>query len=280
MSDFYVEWASTVMNRKGRMLPLKSIETILKLRDPGYASVYMFDQEASDQIKLQGHSKGLNRFAVAAKHLILDIDTGEDALKKAEDVLKKHNLSYTVWSSGGKGYHVYIPHEFLLSKDLPSRHRTTALSLFPKDILDLTLYQHGRLLSLPGRVHPKTKKKKTLLRSVEGGLLTLKEAQFVAPDMSKFYATPETEAERLSVALSRASDLIGCPPITGKRHIRLWGLSKDFCLAGLSFDTVLDIITQVNNTWTNQKTSTELRQVVSRAFEQSGLPLEPKSELE
>ena len=258
---FYKEWARTVHSRSGRMVSMDSLPILLKLKDPGYASVYMFNEADASQIKHAGHSRGLSNYEVSAYHLILDIDNGEEGLSLAEKALTSRGLKYSVWSSGGKGFHVYIPHKLVTSVDLPHSHAKVVEGLGLA--VDNTLYQHGRLISLPGRVHPKTKNRKTLIKTVEGSPIDIpihKKPQMV------FDFEDGGGAGELTAALLRVVGIAEAEPSEGNRHTALWGASKDLSDAGLSFQTVLDIMHGVNDQWKRPKAQEEVELAVVQAF--------------
>lgn len=258
----YREWASKVNNRKGRMVTLDTLDTLLKLRDPGYASVYMFDEAAAKEIAESGSSKGLSKYSVAANRLTLDIDTGDEGLTEVMRVLNMRGLACEIWSSGGKGYHVYIPHPLIISEHLPNSHREAVKALGLTGV-DPSLYQHGRLISLPGRVHPKTGKKKRFLHLNDGDLLNIP----IIPDTKPVYNFDvNKDLDMLSIGLWRVQDLIDMPPGPGERHTRIWGASKDLAGAGLSYETVLDIMQRANEQWEIPKSEDEVALAVGQAF--------------
>ncbi len=267
MTNFHVEWASTPNARKGRMVSLFALSNLLKLRDPGYSSIYMFSEEDAQTIKKNEHSKGFQYLQVSAKFLIMDIDCGKEGLDQILPILDKRQFSYEVWESGGKGFHIYIPHELLTSIHLPHSHKMAAKEILGDKfgLIDASLYQHGRLLSLPGRIHPKTKKKKTLVISKKGScILTVPIVEEVK--IRPMYELIHGSDEGLIMGLTRVTDMISYPPGPGNRHLRIWGASKDLAMSGLSYDTVLDLMNRVNSSWQDQKPTSEIEQAVQSAF--------------
>lgn len=260
---YYREWASKVGARRGRMVSLNALKILLSQYDPGYASLYAFDKSAADQILSQGHSKGLNKFHVFAESLTIDIDSGIEGLSLAVDVLNTRGLHYEVWQSGGKGFHVIVPHQPIFSVDLPYAHKGCIEELGLERVADMSLYQHGRLISLPGRVHPKTRLKKRLLYIIHGRKFMLDINNIKVP---QFRLNIQKELGMLATGLMRAADLITKPPTEGNRHTQVWGTSKALMEAGLSFDTVLEIMTEVNETWEEPKSPEELKRAVHQAY--------------
>lgn len=260
-SMFYREWCSKVQNRKGLMVPVTAIPNLLKLSDTGYASVYMFKEADALEIRASGHSAGFDKYEVAADALVIDIDNGDLGLQVVMNALHSRRLAYEIWSSGGKGYHVVIPHDLVTSTHLPHSHKKAIEEMGL--VVDTSLYQHGRLLSLPGRVHPKTKKKKRLLQIVDGKRLDLK---IVVKPEPVFNFDEHLGLSELTKGLKRVIDMIEAPPSPGNRHTKLWGAAKDLADSGLSFDTVVDIMEGVNGTWDDKKDPSEIRLAVEQAF--------------
>lgn len=263
---WYKEWASSVKARKGRMLPIKAFDTILKYRDPGYSSVYMFKEEDAKQLLENESSRGMNQFEVASDKLMLDIDKGIDGLATVGRKIEAEGIAFDVWESGGKGYHIEIPHQFVCDTRLPYSHKVVVEKLLGTDIdqVDLTLYQHGRLISLPGRVHPTTKKKKKLLFKVPGVALEIPILDVPVKDLANF--SIDHDLTLLSSGLFRAADLAQTPPSKGNRHMTIWSASKRLAEAGLAYDTVLGLMEKINESWTEPKSITEVEAAVRSAF--------------
>jgi hypothetical protein len=148
----YREWCLYPNQRRGRMLPIALIAKFELAADAGYASVYMFDKEAADQIKAAGNSSGLARFPVYTDTLTLDLDKGEAQLERVRTAIA--GLRYDVYVSGGKGFHVVIHLDRMVSgTNIPFSQRKWVEALNVE--ADLSLYQAGHIISLPGRKHPK-----------------------------------------------------------------------------------------------------------------------------
>lgn len=262
---FYVEWTSTPENRRGRMVSMDALSILLNLSNPGYSSIYLFKEEDALKIKESGNSSGLNKFEVGGAFLVVDIDNGKEGLDKLTHVLNKQELSFEVWESGGKGYHVYIPHEFCMSEHLPFFHKKTLESLLPlaDSIVDMSLYQHGRLLSLPGRVHPKTKKKKTFLYKSNGSRKI--ELIKLPPKPEEQKLKLSTDENMLTKGLERVISMIQSPPMPGNRHTAIWGAAKDLLEGGLSKNSVLEILLGVNESWLEKKLESDVQMAINQA---------------
>jgi hypothetical protein len=109
------------MHRTGNIVSAKAIQ-VLAGPAPGYSSVYAFYEPDARMIRMQGNSRGFARFPVYAECLILDIDGGDEQMKRVIPKLDAMGLGYQVYISGGKGYHIYIPHDPIYSPDLPYSH--------------------------------------------------------------------------------------------------------------------------------------------------------------
>lgn len=260
---YYREWAPTVFERRGLMLPVKSFDTVCRRYDPGYASVYMFNEGDALEILAAGNSKGLNRYVVSADMLVIDLDDGETMAKKAEDKVKAVGYPYTLWDSGSKGFHLCIPHAMVSSPFLPHSHLQVVRGLGIG--ADESLYQHGRLVSLPGRVHPKTKRRKVFVRSSRG----TRPLSFplIEPEKKLMLSlTDISDKDCLRIGLYRAIKLIDNPPTPGNRHTVLWGTAKDMANAGLPYAVVLELLHIINDTWEHPKTPEELELAVKQGF--------------
>jgi hypothetical protein len=244
------------------MLPLSVLATMLKAKDPGYASVYMFDEDSAKAVIAEHSSTGLSRFPVYTHELVIDLDGGDAQLEIAERVLKERGLAYVLWRSGGKGYHVYIPHTKMLSgRDIPYSQRKYVEGMGIG--ADLSLYQHGRIISLPGRIHPKTGARKALVKTVKGVQLEL--PLLVAPEIT-FNFQGNGGLDDLEAGLWKLLQLIADEPLPGNRHTQLWSTALHLADAGLSHATALELLQKVNEQWQNPKDSLELETAVSQAF--------------
>jgi hypothetical protein len=257
----YREWARKVNRRQGMMVDLKTLERLCLGYDPGYSSVYMFDESAAAEIKQSRSSAGLDKYTVYADSLAIDIDGGQHDLMIAQEKLVSRCIGFDVWSSGGKGYHLYIKHELMGSPHLPWSHRKFVEGLSVPH--DATLYQHGRILSLPGRVHPRTKQKKTFVTSVPGDTVTVPIVEKPEP---RFDFDNTGGLGELQFALYGLSELSMHEPTAGNRHTLIWGVSSDLANAGVSFEAVLELMQGVNSQWKSPKPADEVELAVSQAF--------------
>lgn len=256
---YYKEWSSKVNSRKGNMVTIETLGNLQKtLRDTGFMGVYAFGEEDALAIIQTGQSRGLGQYAVGSDVIIIDLDDGEPQLIRAEAKLRELGLAYEVYLSGGKGYHLYIPQtKWIYDKRLPYSQRQFAVSL---DIgADESLYQHGRLVSMVGRVHHKTKKKKELIKTIAGDKVDL---QLINEPVNMFNFDNASAPDSLGYAIASLKKLIDFEPVPGNRHTAICGVSADLTRSGLSPNLIEEILQAVNGEWKNQKTEEEITAAV------------------
>lgn len=258
----YREWCSKPFSRCGLLIEQSRIDKMVKAnRCSGYSSLYYFNEVSAEYIRSTKRSIGLNKHPVGCEHVVIDLDDGDKQVSLLESRLHQLGLGYTVWLSGLKGFHFYINAIDKFDINLPYSQRLFVESL---DVpCDLSLYQHGRLISLEGRIHPRTKKPKTKLRVVEGDAVDIK---IVERPIITY--TGEVEDVSKEVSLLSISDLILNEPDVGNRHTLIWGTAKDLLASGWSLATVEHLLVEVNASWTNPKEDEEVRAAVTQAWRQ------------
>lgn len=262
---YFVEWCQGVNHRKGNMIPLKQLSVYLKSRDPGYASLYWFDASTAKEVRLSGSSAGLNRYPVTAESVTIDLDDGEASVERLKSVLADLGIGFELYTSGGKGYHFLIKHQRVTGVNVPYSHRKWVESL--RVACDLSLYQAGRICSLPGRIHPKTKRPKALVEVVPGRELEL---PLVDLPVTQFNL-PTVDEGTLEHGLWRLLALISSEPTPGNRHTTLWSTACTLRDAGLEHSTILDLLQGVNKLWQNQKDPVEVETAVSQAMKRGNV---------
>jgi hypothetical protein len=260
----YREWTLKPEHRRGSMLLQSQIDLICKgSGDSGYASVYAFDENAAKEIIASKSSAGLARYEVYTDVLVMDLDGGDELKQQATSILDALGLAYTVWFSGSKGYHVVIPLDRLYySKILPYSQRVWVEKQGIK--ADLSLYQHGRILSLPGRVHPKTGKRKELVEVAKGSTLTLELVD--PPKEFQVDFKPLGGLSEFEAGLWKMLQSLGDEPSKGNRHTRLWSTAQHFADAGVSYETSLELMHKVNESWVLAKDAEGVELAVSQAY--------------
>jgi hypothetical protein len=239
------------------MVPVSAFEQILKRSDPGYASVYMFGSEDALLVRCNGSSRGLSSLAVAADRVTLDIDNPDD-ISQVLIRLDQLKVGYEVWDSG-RGYHIEIPHDLIYDNRLPYSHKCWVEQLgLP---VDYSLYQHGRILRLPGTVNVKTGRRKQFVEKVDG---MKAEIELRTPPVFDF--KPDGGLKTIATVLNHFQRLALAEPLPGNRHTQLWSAARSACDAGLSFSATEEILQEVNKSWSHPKDPEEVTKAVTQAF--------------
>jgi hypothetical protein len=256
----YKEWSKTFNDRTGYMLPVEKFDNIIKFsRDPGYSSLYAFDEVAAKAIISSGVSRGFNQYEAIADHLIVDLD---DGMKSLPAVLERFTgLKHEVWSSGGKGFHIYLYHNEIKSIDLPYSHGRWVAERLAGLNYDTSIYRHDRIISLPNRLHPETKKRKSLVSRSDGDLVVIELVK--KPEVDFNFEGSEGE---IMNALMNLTNLSAREPSIGDRHQKLWGCAKDLIRCGFEPSAVESFLQHINSTWKNQKEAEEISMAVNQAL--------------
>lgn len=252
---YWYEFVPPNLHRTGNMVP---VDKLAGFKPAGYRSVYGFSEEDAKLIRLQQSSRGFSRFPVFSDHLILDIDGGDEQMKRVVSRLDELGFAYDVWISGGKGYHIIIPHEGLYSPYLPYSH------LFFVEHYgiecDKSVFRHGSLISLPGRISQRTGRPKQFVESVPGDKA---EVLIVIPDLTNI---PVAEDLDLAFALRRVCSLAENEPEQGRRHTLLWSVASNCAVSGMSRELCNQLLQEVNASWKNPKDQDEVERAVSQAY--------------
>jgi len=239
------------------MVPVSALPEILKRTNPGYGSVYKFDAADAQIIRISGSSKGLGSLAVSAEAVTLDVDDPND-ISLIVGKLNSLYLGYLVWDSG-RGFHVVIPHGYIRDHCLPYSHRCWVETLnLP---VDYSLYQHSRILRLPGTANAKTGRRKTLVEVVKGDMPVI---ELKRPPAFEFKANGGVS--NLSAMLNQMQRIASKEPLPGNRHTQIWSAAKSACEAGLSFDATSEILQGINESWESPKLPVEVEKAIAQAF--------------
>jgi hypothetical protein len=271
---FYAEYCMQPNKRAGVMVPVSSLPNFYVREDAGYSSYYWFREADAKQIQAQKSSKGLDRFSCYSKYLVLDIDR-EDRLDIAtkdmrtySDALIKMGFKHSVWVSGGKGYHIYIHIEPMEGLSVPYSQLQWVKS--QGWLVDLTLYQTGRLLSNPGRKSIKTGIRKHKIEDHGGQLLYI---PIVERPVVAVVSSSITSADLTRVALSRIERSIETEP--SSRHTTLWSLASACHDSGMGIALTMELLRWTNNLWKNPKDDLGLVRAVNQAYEQQRTSPQP-----
>lgn len=257
-STFYREWAPRLDARTANMVTLDTLDKIVKhARNPGFSSVYAFNEADAMAIKETGKSRGFDQYKTASDYLPIDLDDGGATL---DAVLEKlGEFSYKVYFSGKKGYHIILDHEFIHDSALPFSHRRVIENL---DIVcDMTLYQAGRIFRLPNCIHQSTGKRKVLVKENKGKLI---EIPLTEKPLMNFSFQADTK-EGIPNALSKLWELGASTASEGERHMKVWQASTDLLKAGFEQSAILSMIEHINSSWTSPLSDEEVEMAVNQA---------------
>jgi hypothetical protein len=251
------------------MVPLSTLDNIRQFhRDPGYSTVYMFEEADAQEILESGSSKGLDRYEVLADEATIDIDSddlfvSERRMRDAVEALCNRGYGHRVYFSGGKGYHIVIPHKLIKSRDLPHSHK-----IFVRDTLgvecDESLYHASHLLSLERRIHPKTKIRKHIVSEFLGNMPDIEIVE--KPSPVQFNFTEDAGVNGLVRALLNVTGIILQEPKEGQRHSMIWRTAKGLAAAGIGMDATVDLLVKVNDTWGRKKLPEDVLRAIQQAY--------------
>lgn len=275
---YYYEHCLQPFMRNGLMVPRSALPDLFKLPDSGYCTVYGFEQSAKWAVRAQGDATGLGRFPVYSDRLWIDIDATNDTPQELERVkqytrdltrqFQTLDYNFTVWDSGSKGFHIAIKIEPMFGKDVPWSQLQYIQSA--GITCDYSLYQHGRLLSNPGRVHPKTGRKKSKVFE-HAGNTTLSIPMLKSPDKPELDLNTLTDSDLARIALNRLNSLIQDAPMPGMRHTTFWSTASQCLEAGLKSDLVYGLLSWANKFSPTPKDDSEIKRAVEQAAAQLGM---------
>ncbi len=285
---FFHEYSIQPEQRNGTMVPRSASLDFFNRVDSGYFSCYLFDEAAAFAIRQQGNSQGLGRFAVYSDRLWIDVDRDDKAPEKGAegptirgyDIARAYvreitkqfiaeDFDFTVWFSGSKGFHLCLKITPMQGKDVPYSQL-----LYVRDTLnvvsDFSLYQHGRLLSNPGRVHPKTGRKKAKVFEHRGKNVFII-PMIAAPNKPTDGLDCLTDSDLARIAFQRLSSFILDTPLAGMRHTKIWSLASALLEAGMSKELVTMNCLYVNKFLPDPKPDSEVMRAVDQAAHQLGV---------
>jgi len=170
--DKYYLYTPTVSSRR----TIRQANKILPIEREAYSSLFYYGAEMKEYYMSENTVSGYSD-KVYGEYFILDIDDEDvDALtirceRFFEDI---KDLKYYLWFSGNKGFHVYIPKEYVnYPINLEDKWNIAShlfaqkiRELYPeiKDSVDLSVYDKVRIFRLPFSIHPKSGRKKALIK--------------------------------------------------------------------------------------------------------------------
>lgn len=145
-----------------------SSPTVLPVSDTdsleGFTSLYRITLESAEGI-LEATTTAGFKGSVWSEKLWIDLDSKE-TLDKTKEILNGLGVSYSVWFTGNRGYHIGIQRDAQPSHVLPEQDKSWVRRTVP--YADLGIYTHLHLFRLPGTRHSKTGVRKELVGTAPG----------------------------------------------------------------------------------------------------------------
>lgn len=195
------------LNDKGILIkPEEIYERIDDLEKDHYVSTYFYNEEQYNHFQKTGSVAGIRDVKTDKiwwdfddknpEHARLDAIEVIDRLKTAG--YKDENIE--VYFSGGKGYHVILQTNRLLT---PEQVQSIAINKFGKDLktLDSSLYDSNQILRLPFTKHNQTKCYKTPITIENIKKLTTNDIKTIASDYESLPGPFDTKPANLSEEL-------------------------------------------------------------------------------
>ena len=258
---YWSEYCSKVFSRKGTMVPLKQLSKLT-----GFRSVYLFTENDAKCIKKSNSSSGMGKYEVFSNELFFDFD-GEDAFSKADNIFQTskdyYNFNVSMWFSGSKGYHVIIKIEDMYGLDVPYSQKLFVQETFGKDYCDESIYKHSALIRLPNTIHQKTGKRKVLVKEHKGSEL-LHIPYVNKPIQENFNNVEYTPSTVVFLELIRLMEKdVGI----GQRHMSMFTLAGMLAGVGYKYETILDILENLNASFEEPKSKAEVEIAVQGGFD-------------
>lgn len=225
----------------------------------GFKSLYQVTEETAKAVEQAGTVKGFKGI-VWSERLWLDFDN-EDAARRAEGKLKEMGYDYVCYTTGNRGLHFGILRRHSPSHLLPLLDKSWVKTHFPE--ADSSIYTHLHPFRIPGTVHEKTGRTKTLLFECGGRTLIL-------PPLKR------EEVQTFSPGQKQGKSVFDCffvmantvPVDAGQRHgtlIKLINALKND--AGVGLDVALWWTNEWNKMLSEPKEEHEIEKAVRSIYE-------------
>lgn len=135
----------------------------------GFASLYAVTERDVQAIEQAGTTSGF-KGSVWNEALWLDFDSYE-AAERTESKLKELGYAYSIYDTGGRGFHVAVVRDALPSHLLPAQDKKWAEENFPD--ADSSIYTHLHLFRVEGTRHETGGRVKRLVHQQGGKVLIL-----------------------------------------------------------------------------------------------------------
>lgn len=226
----------------------------------GYRSVFAWSSEHATEAKTVGTVKVLKDKPAFTDTIFVDFDNNEKGALAFKQELDNEELLYEMYTSGGRSLHFHIQTVPVYDVLVPNSVRKF-MQKFLQYGYDQSVYNYCSLFRLSGTIHEKTGKPKELID--RGGFYTL-ELNLVEPDK---IAVVTADHDALAVAMAIYSNYIGSGVAEGGRYTVQWKVSKALQEAGLSFDTALELVLAMDESWKNlAKGPEETKRAVKDAY--------------
>jgi hypothetical protein len=180
--QYYVELRYEVQRKhKPILVPISEIACGKGMT---FRSVYAYDEPTANHILEYGITRGLEDVAVYSDTLFIDVDRDEEVASIKEDLISQ-NVKFSQWVTGNRGCHFHVSCIPVYGKMVP-QSQAQWVYLRYGDSVDSSIYRPSGQIRIPGAVHSKTGKVKTLTDIREG-------SQVDIPQLTALPPKPRTE---------------------------------------------------------------------------------------
>jgi hypothetical protein len=230
------------------------------IQHTGYRSVFSWSLEDANLAYSAGTVKVLKDKPAFADTIFVDFDNNEKGAMGFKETLDDQDFLYEMYTSGGRSIHFHIP--MVPQYDIRTPHSVRKfMENFKQFGYDPSVYNYCSLFRLPGTTHEKTGKPKQLIEC--NGFYSVS-IDLVDPPKINVIAT---DHDALAVAVALYANYIGGGVAEGGRYTVQWKVAKAFQEAGLSFDTALELVLTMDESWKNlAKGPDETKRAVKDAY--------------
>lgn len=226
-----------------------------------FASVYAVRQEDGVAIQETAQTAAGFKGIVWNQRLWIDLDT-EEASEGARRILKEMGLNHVVYSTGNRGCHIGVLRNSNPSHTLPQQDKTWVSAHIPG--ADLSLYWHLHLIRLPGVLHEKTGKPKTLVYRQEGKTLELPRIQEQEVNVRASIAVTGSTRGSIFKSWGVMNNVTGEEKSRHAQLVKLViALRND---TGVSAEEALWVALEVNRGFSEPKYDDEVKRIVDWAY--------------
>jgi hypothetical protein len=226
----------------------------------GYRSVFAWSREDADAAVAAGTVKVLKDRPAFADTIFVDFDNNKESAYAFRQRLLDEDFLYEMYTSGGRSIHFHISMVPQYDIRVPYSVRNF-MQNFKQFAYDPSVYNYCSLFRLSGTVHEKTGKPKTLIE--QDGFYHVSLDLLEPPKINLV----TTDHDALAVAIALYTNYLGGGVAEGGRYTVQWKVAKAFQEAGLSFDTALELVLAMDESWKNlSKGMEETKRAVKDAY--------------